>query len=73
MSSLTADTPVLEARGITKHYGHVRALVDVTFELLRGETHALVGDNGAGKATLVKILAGAIKPTEGDLLRSQPM
>ncbi len=60
-------TPVLEAVGVSKQYGHVRALDSIDFALLPGEIHALVGDNGAGKSTLIKILAGATAPTNGAL------
>jgi fructose transport system ATP-binding protein len=66
--SETVDTPVLEARGICKAYGHVQALEDVGLELYRGEVLGLVGDNGAGKSTLVKILSGAIQPDRGQIL-----
>jgi simple sugar transport system ATP-binding protein len=60
--------PVLELAGISKTYGHVQALADVSFELLPGEVHALVGDNGAGKSTLLKIAAGAVQPDGGQVL-----
>lgn len=61
-------TAVLEARGITKRYGHVEALSGVNFEVDAGEVTALIGDNGAGKSTLVRILSGAEAPDEGELL-----
>ena len=58
----------LEARGITKVYGHVSALAGADFEVKAGEVVALIGDNGAGKSTLVKILSGTEKPTSGEIL-----
>lgn len=63
----SAQNVVLEARGVSKVYGHVRALTDVTLDVRRGEVLALFGDNGAGKSTLLKILSGVIKPDGGDL------
>lgn len=59
--------PVVEARGISKAYGAVRALSSVDFAVYPGETVALVGDNGAGKSTLMKILCGALQPDGGSL------
>jgi simple sugar transport system ATP-binding protein len=58
----------LEARDITKVYGHVSALSGANFEVKVGEVVALIGDNGAGKSTLVKILSGTETPTSGEIL-----
>lgn len=58
---------VLEARNVSKRFGEVQALKDVTLQLEEREILALVGDNGAGKSTLIKIMAGALKKDEGDL------
>jgi ABC-type sugar transport system ATPase subunit len=54
--------------GVSKHYGGVAALADVSLELRGGEAHALVGENGAGKSTLVKVLAGAVAPSSGRIV-----
>lgn len=55
----------LEAAGITKNFGAVRALVDGRLTVAKGEIHALLGANGCGKSTLCKIVAGAVSPTSG--------
>jgi ABC-type sugar transport system ATPase subunit len=62
--------PLLEVRGISKTYGHVQALSDVSMHVDAGEIVALVGDNGAGKSTLVKVIAGAQRPDQGVILVS---
>ena len=62
-----ARKPFLEARGISKFFGHVTALDNVTVSLYPGEVLALVGDNGAGKSTLVSILSGAAQPDAGSV------
>jgi ABC-type uncharacterized transport system ATPase subunit len=60
-------TPLLEARGLTKSYGHLRASDDVSFSIFPGEIVGIVGENGAGKSTLVKMLGGVIAPDAGDI------
>jgi D-xylose transport system ATP-binding protein len=57
--------PVLRLTGIRKHYGAVRALHDVDFQVEAGEVVALVGDNGAGKSTLIKVIAGVAPADAG--------
>ena len=59
---------MLEIRGITKQFGGLTALKDVTFTVERGELVALVGPNGAGKSTLFNIIAGAFPPTGGQIV-----
>jgi ribose transport system ATP-binding protein len=58
----------LEARGVTRSFGPIRVLHGVDFSLIPGEVHALIGENGAGKSTTMKILGGYLSPTEGALL-----
>jgi fructose transport system ATP-binding protein len=65
---VSTATPVFEARGLVKRYGHVTAIEGCDFELLPGEILAVIGDNGAGKSTLIKALSGAIIPDEGTIL-----
>lgn len=60
--------PVLQARGIIKSFGGVRAVNEVSVEIAKGEIHALVGENGAGKSTLMRILAGVETPDSGQVL-----
>src|SRR5438876_666666 len=59
---------LVAARGVTKHYGGITALDDVSLEVLPAEIHALVGENGAGKSTLVKIMTGAESAGAGEVL-----
>ncbi|MBI4540430.1 MAG: heme ABC exporter ATP-binding protein CcmA [Gemmatimonadetes bacterium] len=58
----------LEAQGLVKEFGAVRAVDDVSFRLRRGELLTVFGPNGAGKTTLLRLLAGALKPTAGTVL-----
>jgi len=61
-------TPIVEMRGIRKSFGPVRALWDVDLRLMPGEILGLVGDNSAGKSTLMKVLTGAYTRDEGEVL-----
>jgi len=61
-------TPVLSLRGVSKSFGAVKALTDIDFEVNDGEVVALVGDNGAGKSTMVKTIAGIHTADEGQIL-----
>jgi len=65
---VTTPSPLLDASGLVKTYGAVRALRNASLSLRPGEVHALMGANGAGKSTLVKILTGAIRPTAGRIV-----
>jgi fructose transport system ATP-binding protein len=67
-------TPVLKGRGLTKRYGKVVAMNHADFDLLPGEILAVIGDNGAGKSTMVKSICGAVIPDEGTIeLDGQPV
>lgn len=59
---------ILEVRNVTKTYPGVVALDDVSLSFREGEIHALVGENGAGKSTIIKVISGAIKPDRGSVL-----
>jgi len=66
-SNGAAAIPYLRGRGISKSFGHVRALHGIDVDIFESEVLAIVGDNGAGKSTLTKILSGVLQPHRGDL------
>jgi len=57
--------PAIATRGLSKRFGEIRALRDLTLEVPRGVTFGLLGPNGAGKTTLIRVLLGLTKPTSG--------
>jgi len=65
---MSADTPIIELRNVSKSFGSVIALRDISLEVRSGEVCCLLGDNGAGKSTLIKILSGVHRPDEGEML-----
>ncbi len=62
-----AEEIILKAESISKSFGGVKALQDVSFELKKGEVLSVIGENGAGKSTLMKIIAGALKNDKGNI------
>ena len=61
------EKPIVEMRRIDKHYGGVHAVKNVDLDVYLGEVHGLVGDNAAGKSTLIKILSGAVTKDAGTI------
>jgi branched-chain amino acid transport system ATP-binding protein len=61
-------TPVLATQSLSRSFGALAAVRDVTLDLRRGELHAVIGPNGAGKSTLVNLLAGELSPSTGRIL-----
>nr|WP_295468908.1 ATP-binding cassette domain-containing protein [Mesorhizobium sp.] len=69
-----SGAPILTARGLVKRYGRVTALDQADFDLHHGEILAVIGDNGAGKSSLIKAISGAVTPDEGEIhLDGQPI
>ena len=74
MSTVESGPLVMEARGLIKRYGQVTAIDGADFALRPGEILAVIGDNGAGKSSLIKALSGAVVPDEGQIfLDGQPV
>ena len=67
-TSVNTAQPVLQARGLVKAFGRVVALNGADLELYPGEVLAVVGDNGAGKSSLIKCFSGAHTPDSGEML-----
>ena len=65
MFNNTNEVPFLETKGITKSFGSINALSGVDFSVNLGQIVAIVGDNGSGKSTFIKILSGSILPDDG--------
>lgn len=66
--------PIIRMVGIEKHFGSVIALAGVSVDVIGGECHCLLGDNGAGKSTFIKTMSGVHKPTKGEIyFEGQPM
>lgn len=63
----TSDAYALECRGVTKSFGATRAVADISFHVRAGEVLALVGENGAGKSSLMNLLSGALTPDSGSI------
>ena len=59
--------PIVHMENIEKHFGNIIALAGVSFDVLPGECHCLLGDNGAGKSTFIKTMSGVHKPTKGEI------
>ncbi len=66
--AVTPAAPALELRGVRKSFGPIEILHGIDFALYPGEVHALIGENGAGKSTMMKVLGGYLAPTEGQVL-----
>ncbi|MGO9496076.1 MAG: ATP-binding cassette domain-containing protein [Solirubrobacteraceae bacterium] len=66
--STTTATPALEVRSISKYFGSVNALEDISVSVYPGQVTCVLGDNGAGKSTLIKILSGVYSPDKGEVL-----
>ncbi len=71
---MSAVQPILQAKGLLKRYGTVVAMSGADFELMPGEILGVIGDNGAGKSTMIKALSGAVIPDHGTIeLDGQPV
>lgn len=65
MENARANTPILEVENLTKNFGGIAAVKDISFEVREGQIFGCIGPNGAGKTTLFSLIAGALKPSSG--------
>ena len=68
MDATTNNPPVLEVRGLTKRFGGLTAVKDLSFDLRAGEIFGLIGPNGSGKSTAMKSIMGIERPTSGEVI-----
>ena len=61
-----APPPVISVRHLTRHFGALVAVQDVSFEVQRGAIYGLLGPNGSGKSTIIRMLCGVLAPTAGE-------
>ena len=66
-TSILENGKILEVKNLSKEFPGVKALTNFNFDLYRGEVHALIGENGAGKSTFIKLLSGAFQPDGGEI------
>ncbi len=67
------NTPIMQLTDIEKHFCSIKALSNVSIKIIQGECHCLLGDNGAGKSTFIKIMSGVHQPTSGQIYFSGEM
>ena len=60
--------PLIEVKSLTKKYRGIPAIQDISLRFEAGKVHSILGENGAGKSTLTKMIAGAVEPTDGEIL-----
>ena len=63
-----SEMPILQTRALTKRFGGLVAVSDVSLDLYVGEIHVVIGPNGAGKTTLTNLLSGDLPPTSGEVM-----
>ena len=66
-----ASVPILATKGISKQYDATRAQDDISLALYPGEVHALLGENGAGRSTLIKIITGVVQSVRGEMFLAE--